>query len=48
MDAGPEGIQHEDLTSRVANALALDPFVYTGEDDLPRVWPLLRPGPCGT
>ncbi|MFW6721964.1 protein kinase domain-containing protein [Streptomyces sp. MAR4 CNY-716] len=35
VDAGQDGIQHEELTSRVANALALDPSVYTGESDLP-------------
>ncbi len=33
--AGTDGIQHEELTSRVSNALALEPVVYTGESDLP-------------
>jgi serine/threonine protein kinase/superfamily II DNA/RNA helicase len=35
VDAGPDGIQHEELASRVANALALDPAAYTREGDLP-------------
>ncbi|MFJ1595493.1 protein kinase [Streptomyces sp. NPDC088261] len=35
LDAGEDGIPHEELTSRVANALALDPAVYTGKSDLP-------------
>lgn len=35
LDAGQDGIQHEELTSRVANALALEPVVYTGQSDLP-------------
>ncbi|MEV1022008.1 protein kinase [Streptomyces sp. NPDC050264] len=35
VDAGPDGIPHEELTSRVSNALALEPVVYTGESDLP-------------
>ncbi|MFF2718282.1 protein kinase [Streptomyces sp. NPDC058011] len=35
LDAGQEGIPHEELATRVANALALHPAVYTGESDLP-------------
>ncbi|MFJ9614950.1 protein kinase domain-containing protein [Streptomyces noursei] len=34
-EAGEDGIHHEDLASAVTNALALDPFDYTGESDLP-------------
>ncbi|MFE3769597.1 protein kinase [Streptomyces sp. NPDC059122] len=33
-EAGEDGIRHEDLASSVTNALALDPFDYTGESDL--------------
>ena len=35
LDAGEEGIHHEELASRVTDALALDPVDYTGKDDLP-------------
>jgi superfamily II DNA/RNA helicase len=35
LDAGAEGITHEDLPSRVAGALGLDPADYTGRSDLP-------------
>ncbi|APU44685.1 protein kinase domain-containing protein [Streptomyces sp. TN58] len=35
LDAGEEGIHHEELATRVANALALDPVEYTGQSDLP-------------
>ncbi|WP_329356568.1 protein kinase domain-containing protein [Streptomyces anulatus] len=35
LDAGPDGIQHEELATRVANALALDPAVYAKKKDLP-------------
>ncbi|MBA2946497.1 protein kinase domain-containing protein [Streptomyces himalayensis] len=35
LDAGEDGIHHEELASAVTNALALDPADYTGEGDLP-------------
>ncbi|MFD8332942.1 protein kinase [Streptomyces solisilvae] len=35
VDAGEDGIHHEDLASAVTNALAIDPADYTGESDLP-------------
>ncbi|RLV09841.1 DEAD/DEAH box helicase [Streptomyces griseocarneus] len=35
LDAGEEGVHHEELASRVGVALALDPIDYTGADDLP-------------
>ena len=35
VDAGVDGLTHEDLATRVASALALDPADYTGEADLP-------------
>ncbi|TKA12033.1 protein kinase domain-containing protein [Actinacidiphila oryziradicis] len=35
VDAGEDGVHHEELASAVANALALDPADYTGEADLP-------------
>ncbi|MEU7044710.1 protein kinase [Streptomyces varsoviensis] len=34
VDAGPDGIQHEELASRVANALALPPSAYAKGPDL--------------
>ncbi|MEV4439867.1 protein kinase [Streptomyces sp. NPDC049577] len=33
--AGEAGVHHEELASAVADALALDPADYTGQDDLP-------------
>ncbi|GGZ02498.1 protein kinase domain-containing protein [Streptomyces poonensis] len=35
LDAGEDGVQHEDLASAVTNALALDPVDYTGDGDQP-------------
>jgi hypothetical protein len=35
LDAGEEGLQHEELAGAVTRALALDPADYTGESDLP-------------
>ncbi|ULR54666.1 protein kinase domain-containing protein [Streptomyces deccanensis] len=35
LDAGEDGLQHEELASAVTNALAIDPADYTGESDLP-------------
>ncbi|MEU5365857.1 protein kinase [Streptomyces sp. NPDC005925] len=35
LDAGENGVRHEDLASSVTSALALDPVDYTGESDLP-------------
>ncbi|MFF2303165.1 protein kinase [Streptomyces sp. NPDC058128] len=35
LDAGDEGLHHEDLASAVANAIGLDPVDYTGDGDLP-------------
>ncbi|MEV5407537.1 protein kinase [Thermopolyspora sp. NPDC052614] len=35
VDAGEEGIRHEDLATSVANALALQPAEYAGTADLP-------------
>lgn len=35
VEAGEDGIHHEDLASAVTNALAMDPVDYTGESDLP-------------
>jgi len=35
LDAGEEGLRHEDLPDRVLEALALDPSEYTKGDDLP-------------
>ncbi|GHE94495.1 DEAD/DEAH box helicase [Streptomyces griseoluteus] len=35
LDAGEDGVHHEDLASAVTNALAMDPADYTGESDLP-------------
>ncbi|NUK81173.1 protein kinase [Streptomyces lunaelactis] len=35
LDAGEDGLHHEELASSVANAIALDPVDYTGESDLP-------------
>ncbi|WP_116023709.1 protein kinase domain-containing protein [Thermomonospora umbrina] len=35
VDAGEDGINHEDLASRVVGALGLEPAHYTGSDDLP-------------
>ncbi|MFI0774649.1 protein kinase [Streptomyces sp. NPDC021212] len=34
-EAGEDGITHEELASRVAGALGLEPVDYTGQDDLP-------------
>ncbi len=34
VDAGEDGIHHEELASAVTNALAIDPADYTGESDL--------------
>ncbi|WSA80478.1 protein kinase [Streptomyces sp. NBC_01799] len=35
LDAGEDGVHHEELASAVTNALAMDPASYTGESDLP-------------
>ncbi|SEC02166.1 Helicase conserved C-terminal domain-containing protein [Streptomyces sp. 2131.1] len=35
LDAGEDGVRHEELASGVANAIALDPVDYTGETELP-------------
>lgn len=35
LDAGEDGVQHEDLASAVTNALALAPVDYTGDADQP-------------
>lgn len=35
VDAGEDGVHHEELASAVTNALAIDPADYTGESDLP-------------
>ncbi|MER5432609.1 protein kinase [Streptomyces sp. NPDC002588] len=35
LDAGEDGVHHEELASTVANALALEPADYTGQSDLP-------------
>ncbi|MBJ6642703.1 protein kinase [Streptomyces sp. BSE7-9] len=35
LDAGADGLTHEELASAVANALAFDPVDYTGERDQP-------------
>ncbi|WSQ26052.1 protein kinase [Streptomyces sp. NBC_01230] len=35
LEAGEDGVHHEELASSVANAIALDPVDYTGESDLP-------------
>ncbi|UYQ65610.1 protein kinase domain-containing protein [Streptomyces peucetius] len=35
LDAGEDGLHHEDLASAVANSIALDPVDYTGDSDLP-------------
>ncbi|MFF2095970.1 protein kinase [Streptomyces sp. NPDC058202] len=35
LDAGEDGVHHEDLASAVAGALAIEPADYTGESDLP-------------
>lgn len=35
LNAGEDGVHHEDLASAVTNALAMDPADYTGESDLP-------------
>ncbi|WP_328584051.1 protein kinase domain-containing protein [Streptomyces sp. NBC_00370] len=35
VDAGEDGVHHEELASAVTNALAIDPADYTGEGDLP-------------
>ncbi|MFE2056667.1 protein kinase [Streptomyces sp. NPDC059446] len=35
LDAGEDGVHHEELASTVTNALAIDPADYTGESDLP-------------
>ncbi|MFI1068543.1 protein kinase [Streptomyces puniciscabiei] len=35
LDAGEDGLHHEELASAVTNALAVSPADYTGESDLP-------------
>ena len=35
LDAGEDGLHHEELASAVTNALAISPADYTGESDLP-------------
>ncbi|WP_405754016.1 protein kinase [Streptomyces sp. NBC_01411] len=35
VDAGDEGVRHEELASSVTNALAISPADYAGDDDLP-------------
>lgn len=35
VEAGEEGVHHEELASAVTNALGLEPADYTGQDDLP-------------
>ncbi|MFD5764332.1 protein kinase [Streptomyces sp. NPDC127049] len=35
LDAGEDGLHHEELASAVTNALAISPVDYTGEADLP-------------
>ncbi|MGW1196373.1 protein kinase domain-containing protein [Streptomyces sp. NPDC002536] len=35
LDAGEDGLHHEELASAVTSALAVDPVAYTGESDLP-------------
>jgi serine/threonine protein kinase len=35
LDAGEDGVHHEELASAVTNALAIEPADYTGESDLP-------------
>ncbi|MDQ1029726.1 serine/threonine protein kinase/superfamily II DNA/RNA helicase [Streptomyces umbrinus] len=35
LDAGENGLHHEELASAVTTALAIDPVDYTGESDLP-------------
>ncbi|MCQ0024984.1 protein kinase [Streptomyces somaliensis DSM 40738] len=35
LDAGEDGLRHEELASAVTNALAVSPLDYTGESDLP-------------
>ncbi|KAB1980813.1 protein kinase [Streptomyces triticiradicis] len=35
LDAGEDGVHHEELASAVASALAIEPADYTGESDLP-------------
>ncbi|MCM2580543.1 DEAD/DEAH box helicase [Streptomyces meridianus] len=35
LEAGEDGLHHEELASSVAGAIGLDPFDYTGESDLP-------------
>ncbi|MEU0395773.1 protein kinase [Streptomyces sp. NPDC006208] len=35
LDAGEDGLHHEELASAVTNAIALEPLDYTGESDLP-------------
>ncbi|MEV5526806.1 protein kinase domain-containing protein [Streptomyces prunicolor] len=35
LDAGEDGVHHEELASSVTNALAIEPADYTGESELP-------------